>query len=336
MILCIMTHDMHYRPYEIEVLSKYFGELKNVCLENLLENYKSHKPEYILWKLDCEKTTKDEWKMAVDLANKIKAKHINHPKAWINCNLKEKTFEVWKEAGINIPDYFEFKTLKEYKPKWYPNIVRVNNNCDGRDSVFIESRDDIDKVRQMLKIYRERKKTYADTKLLCVKYIDFRTGDKYIPVYRAIVAGRQLTGGMVRLYNNDPSQCFKFVLSTDDKIRDKIGMDESRTECLVKHYKRLQEIFKLNRDYFIIAGMKTGLDSVAMDFLDADGFYMLEVQSDFEIKLQDKKPKAKKFKKWYKKNEEHFKSEIPLFTQWMDKKKLMDSIYRAVYNDIGN
>lgn len=341
MIIVFMTHDMHYRPYEKDMLRKYFGELKTIKFpkkfyySQAIDYYLKFKPDYVLWKLDCEKTRTSEWEEACRLSEYIKNPQINNPAAWLNCNLKEKCFEAWKDAGIDIPEYEVMEGT--INPPWYPCIIKVNNNCGGMNTIFMNDEKDRDGLKKFVDECAERKKKYTNTKMLCVKYVDFRTGELYAPVYRAIVAGGKLIGGMVRLYDNNPSQCFRAVLCTNDKIKDSIGMDKTRTECLVKYYKRLNMLFTMHSDYFVKAAKATGLDSVAMDFLDADGkFYMLEAQSDYEIRLQDNKPKAKPFKKWYKRNKERFKKEIPLYIQWMKKEKLLDSIYRSIFDDIGN
>ena len=341
MILVYMTRDMHYRPYEEDILNKYFGKVITIKFPNgfnpivACDVLKKHKPNCVLWKLDCEKTKTKEWEEMVALSKRINRPQINNPVAWINCNLKEKCFEVWKENGIDIPEYEIVKDTID--PKWYPCIIKVNNNCGGMNTIFMNDENDANKLNGFMADYETRKNKYTNTKVLCVRYVDFRTKYRYVPVYRAIVAGGKLVGGMVRLYDNDPSLCFKAILCTNDKIKDKTGMNKRRTKCLIKYYKRLDQMFANNGDYFIRAAKATGLDSVAMDFLDADGkFIMLEAQSDFEMKEQVKSPKTKLFRLWFENNKELFKKEIPLYVLWMDKERLTKKIYKRISDDISN
>ena len=107
-------------------------------------------------------------------------------------------------------------------------------------------------------------------------------------------------------------------------------MDEERTECLIKHYKRLKEICEEHGPALVKAGDATGLDICAIDFLVTDKPYMLEVQSDFEIRLQGGRPDRKPFKRWYKRNRDRFEKEIPMFNRWMDKKGLSNSLYKVI------
>ena len=161
----------NWRIFERSKLEEHFGKIIDVPCDDgfsVLRAYKENRDslKYIRWYPDSELTNRLEYDGMLKQNEKINNLKFltNSAEGFINVQNKEKAFKIWKENGINCPNFFSFETKKEFyenlvKSKIkFPFLLRLNNSVSGFHSYLIGSRS-----KKLVK-FEEIKENYVSLK----------------------------------------------------------------------------------------------------------------------------------------------------------------------------
>lgn len=317
-MLAVMGKNVKWRIFEKESAEEVFGPVMETDIGSL------ESEEITFWKMHTENTTQKELDWCIQNAS---GKTINNPAFWMNAHSKTACFRTWQNAGISIPKWHEFDSIRQFEenPIDPPYLVRVDSEISGRQSFWCDTKE---KGRTAAKLLLNQQTRGITKKKFVVQYID--SDRPYNFSYRIIVAGGRVIVGYARvsLKNEWVSIAGKFC----EELKD--DWVQCNIEC--------ERFCEYNSRTIVAAAKATGLNFIGLDVI-FDGFgkpYFLEVQPHFCTGYEDPSygfiapyynPSYPNLVKFLQENELELKKKIPnYYRAWLDKKTLFTECFQSL------
>ncbi len=319
----------NYRPYEIEGIQ----QSSNIQVTNNIKN-----ADIIMFRNKPEKTNDTHLKKfnaVLDIYGKNKV-IINNSNAFYNFDSKERSYKLWRDNGLNAPDFiaFDYNDIKTNKNQVVESInqflkkkdkifLRTNNETGSKGMFLITCDHSSNYIKKCLKKLDNRlskiSKNRSDSKILAVEFLDIK-GENYTNLYRAHVVRDQII-------------CFYVISSTKNQFH-----------CKDMTMKNLDEFIKANSDFNkslkidkkigmeITKSLKVlNMDLGAIEFFIINNkIIFLELNPIWNGHASREGFGSKKFQEYLIKNKLILKESIPNVYQWLD----YPNFYRNMYDHI--
>ena len=126
---------------------------------------------------------------------------INDINSFYNYDSKDRAFKIWKDNKLYCPDFISFehdeinnsieKAIEKTNLFFKKNkkiILRTNNDTGSKNLFVIENINEIPKIfNNLVSIVNEKIRSFKDSKIICVQYIDLKSEENYNELYRVHV-----------------------------------------------------------------------------------------------------------------------------------------------------
>ena len=263
--------------------------------------------------------------------------HINDARHYLGMHDKLIAFETWHNAGLPIPQHFQFATADEFHSRWdgtpnyYPILLRLNNSVAGYDSWLVRSRAELQPALDALVACHGRHVAAGrgiNTRMMCVEFIDTRRPDCPLNVsYRISVAGGKVVTGYARV--SDPQDW----VAVTNKFHAGIA------DAWLAANRRCHQIMLHQANLLVKAVAATGMNHQGLDLIE-DGrtgkLYFLETQTTYDAGFINAgpyqppyyNPYNRELVKFIQENSALLQKEIPLYyNAWLDKREHFRQCY---------
>ena len=319
----------NYRPYEIEGIKK----SPNIQITNNI-----NKADIIMFRNKPEKTNDNHLKKFNSILKRYGKNKmiINSSNSFYNFDSKERSYQLWRDNGLNAPDFIAFdytdiktnenqviESINQFVKKKNKIFLRTNNETGSKGMFLITYKHSYQDIKKCLKklYYRLSKisKNRSDSKLLAVEFLNIKNED-YINLYRAHVI-------------KDKIICFYVISSTKNQFH-----------CKDMTMENLDEFIKANSDFNnslktdkkismeITKSLKVlNMELGAVEFFIINNkIYFLELNPIWNGHASREGFGSKEFQEYLIKNQSILKQTIPNIYKWLD----YSNFYRSMYDEI--
>ena len=346
----------NWRVFEKESLEKYFGKVLDVNGEDgfsVFDAYKKYKNdvEYIRWYPCPETCNSSEYEGMVKQNSQINSslgylhtmKYLtNSVNGFKSVQSKDVAFKIWKENGVNCPEYFTYTNQEDFLYKYestnfdFPFLLRVNNQVSGRGTRLVQNASELMNTLPLTDNFLEDQQgSTISPKKLCVQYIDTIDRGRNVNVsYRVHVAGNKVISGYGR------------VVPSTEWCAITAGMFQKEQIDNWLYYNKLcEEIIKENEEEIVRAVHVLGLNHQGVDLVvdqSNNKVCFLEVQPTYASGYPQEgycgyvkpfyNPSDPNLVKFLVDNKSSLIKEIPMYyNNWLDKQNHFDMVYKELY-----
>jgi hypothetical protein len=251
---------------------------------------------------------------------------LNHPHSFLRHDSKDRTLEIWRTAGIQVPDYLispgedDLVELARSHPRL---LCRVNNRACGDDLVLLDHPGESGLKQTLARVSawveESRAAGRGDTRVMAVAFADSTDRWGFLNAGRVFTVGDMVYGGFV-LISHEPVVNFRTSLcSTRDEVA-----------AFLYHNSRLDSLLEDRSfcDLMLQAVQLVGLDVGCVDFVFCgDDICLLEANSLWTPSFSW--AGGKQGRNGFRHNQDLWRRQARAYCHWMDRVAFYEGMYAA-------